>query len=43
MHASGRWQIIEALDQIGQWGSGRQNERGRLLMRFVMAKGAPNF
>ena len=30
----------EALDQIGQWGSGRQNERGRLLMRFfVMGKG----
>ena len=29
----------EALDQIGQWGSGRQNERGRLMMRFVMGKG----
>ena len=28
----------EALDEIGQWGSGRQNEHGRLLMRFVMAK-----
>ena len=29
----------EALDQIGQWGSRRQNERGRFLMRFVMGKG----
>ena len=29
----------EAMDQIGHWGSGIQNERGRILMRFVLAKG----
>ena len=29
----------EALHHIGQLGSGRQNERGRLLIRFVTAKG----
>ena len=29
----------EAMDQIGHWGSGMQNERGRILMRFVLAKG----
>ena len=29
----------EAMDQIGHWGSGMQNERGRILIRFVLAKG----
>lgn len=33
-HASDHWKTIS-----GHWGSGMQNERGRILMRFVLAKG----